>query len=199
MAMPTASLAGHCPCHHSQQSPWLLFCPLLSSSFLLCCSSTAVQQGRVGEGRRKKFGGVVLHRKKKNEKAVLWGLSMWVALPLLLSDPPFQTHMIKLTRIALSKPRVLQHPRAQARGQEVPSMPGRGTARPGCSQTHSHTHTYQPPSTKEASFISCERRRWERGNLEAANSSATYLASLSFPMLPASSMFRGCSSCFPYK
>lgn len=49
--------------------------------------------------------------------------------------------------------------------------------------SRSRTHTYRPPATKEVSFISCERRRRERGNLKAANSSATYLAPLSSSLL----------------
>lgn len=140
----------------SLQCPWPLFSPLLSSSFRLCCSSTAVQQGRVGEGRRKKFGGFALQKKreKKGEKAVLQGLGMLVFLPLPLPDPSFQTCMRRLLRTAPSRPRALRRLCAQAGEHKVPSTPGRGTARPGCSQTHTHacTPTSLPPQKRLLSF-----------------------------------------------
>lgn len=78
-------------------------------------AALALQFSKVEWGRkagRSWGGGCCFTEKKgeKSEKAVFWGLGMWVALPLLLPDSPFQTHMRKLPRIALSPPRVLQHP-----------------------------------------------------------------------------------------
>lgn len=72
--------------------------PLLSSSFRLCCSGAAVQWGRAGEGRRKKWGAALQKKRKKSEKAVIWGLGMLVVSPLPLPDPPFQTRMKRLLR-----------------------------------------------------------------------------------------------------
>ena len=98
MAVPTACFAGLGPQHRSLQQPWTLFCPLLSSSFRLCHSGTAVQRGRAGEGRRKKWGGCCTEKRKKSEKAVIWGLGTLVVSLLPLPDPPFQTRMRRLLR-----------------------------------------------------------------------------------------------------
>ena len=43
-------------------------------------------------------GGCVTLKRKKSEKAVIWGLGMLVVLLLPLPDPPFQTRMRRFLR-----------------------------------------------------------------------------------------------------
>lgn len=113
LAVPIPLCEGHSGCRWLRPrtvlqtlAPGITLCsshghflrPLLSSSFRLCCSGAAVQWGRAGEGRRKKWGAALQKKRKKSEKAVIWGLGMLVVSPLPLPDPPFQTRMKRLLR-----------------------------------------------------------------------------------------------------
>lgn len=160
-----AATAAHGHAHSQSCWPWSLsslltmpmanFWPLLSSTFRLCCSSTVVQQGRVGEGRRKKFGVVVLQKKKKkkkSEKTVLQGLGMLVVLPLPLLDPPFQARMRKLLRTALSQPLLLWYPRAQEGDRRCPAR-WEGEQRGQAAPKHTLTHAHLPASFHKRGFF----------------------------------------------